>query len=126
MRMSNRARRKLSILLPLGALLPFALPAIAFGQGCVASRGSGLSVAHQGMSADDVGDEGVDISLGYRWFRSDRHFVGDVEQVQRQQQHSQVINDQNFFDLGVTYAINRRLRLTVTLPFATNSRSQAL
>jgi hypothetical protein len=123
---SNRRRPKLSILLPLGVLLTVTIPAITFGQGCVASRGSGLSGAHQGMSADDVGDEGVDVSLGYRWFRSDRHFVGDVEQVQRQQQHSQVINDQNFFDLGIAYAINRRIRLTVTLPFATNSRSQAV
>jgi hypothetical protein len=78
------------------------------------------------MGADDVGEEGIDVSLGYRWFRSDHHFVGDVYQAQRFQQHSQVINDQNFFDLGIAYAVNRRLRLTLTLPFATNSRSQAV
>ena len=63
------------------------------------------------------------VSLAHRWLRSDRHFVGSEEQEHRQEQGSQVVNNVNTFDLTATYAFNKRLSLSLTLPYVTASRS---
>jgi hypothetical protein len=101
-------------------------PATTFAQGCVAAHGAGLTGVHEGFAAGSgeftPGD--LEVSLGYRWFRSHRHFVGDVEQTQRAQQQTEVINDSNFFNLGLAYDLNERLRLRVGIPFAAHTRSQ--
>lgn len=61
--------------------------------------------------------------LAYRWLHSDRHFVGDEEQEHRQEEGSEVINDVHTFDLTGTYAVNKRLTLSLTLPFVSATRS---
>ena len=63
------------------------------------------------------------VSLAHRWLRSDRHFVGSEEHPERQEQGSQVVNNVNTFDLTATYAFNKRLTLSLTLPYVTASRS---
>lgn len=62
-------------------------------------------------------------TVAYRWFRSDRHFVGDVEQPQRQANGTEVINDVHSLDLSLTYGITKRWSATVTLPFIEADRS---
>jgi len=62
-------------------------------------------------------------SLAYRWLHSDRHFIGDSEQPQRQANGSEVINDVHTFDVTATYALNPRFSLSLTLPFVTATRS---
>jgi hypothetical protein len=65
-------------------------------------------------------------SVSHRWQYSDKHFVGDVEQVYREKEGSQVINDINTIDLGIGYAVNKRLGLTLSIPFQFATRSQAV
>jgi len=65
-------------------------------------------------------------AVSYRWQHSDKHFVGDVEQVYREQEGSQVINNINVVDLGVSYALNKRVNLALGIPFQFATRSQAI
>src|SRR5437867_748588 len=53
-------------------------------------------------------------------------FVGDVEQVYREKEGSQVINDINVVDLSVSYAPTKRINLTLGVPFQFATRSQAI
>lgn len=75
----------------------------------------------QGNSYLEAGD--WQVSLAHRWLHSDRHFIGDREQPQRQANGSEVINDVHTFDFTATYAINSRVSLGLTLPFVHADRS---
>lgn len=57
------------------------------------------------------------LSIGYRKQRSHRHFVGTVEQKQREEQHTEIVNDIHLFDVGVTYQFNPRLSFAASVPF---------
>jgi hypothetical protein len=62
------------------------------------------------------------LSIGYRHQLSHRHFVGTREQKQRDLQDTEIENNLNLFDLGVTYAFNARYSLTLSVPFMFASR----
>ena len=64
--------------------------------------------------------------VGFRWQRSDRHFTGDHEDINRETEHSQVINDIYSMDLAVTYAVSKRFNLTLGIPFQLAERSQVV
>src|SRR5712664_2718826 len=98
-------------------------------QGCVASRGGGLPCSALGHTDLGLGEpmppsEGFQANVAYRYLHSHRHFVGDVEQTQRQEEGSQVINESHFTDISISYAFNPRLSATVTIPFSVHDRSQ--
>jgi len=65
-------------------------------------------------------------AVSHRWQYSDKHYVGDVEQVYREKEGSQVINDINVIDLSVSYAATKRINLTLGVPFQFATRSQAI
>lgn len=65
-------------------------------------------------------------SVGYRWLHSDRHFTGSHEDVERQEEGSEVINDSHFVDLGISYRITPRFSVSAALPFVVNDRSQVV
>jgi hypothetical protein len=65
-------------------------------------------------------------AVGYRWQKSDKHFVGDVEQVYREKEGSEVINDINVIDLSASYSLTKRISLTLGIPFQFATRSQAI
>jgi len=65
-------------------------------------------------------------AVSHRWQYSDRHFVGDQEQVYREKEGSQVINDIQLMDLSVGYAVTKRLSASLSLPFQFATRSQAV
>ena len=52
------------------------------------------------------------MSFGYRGMRSARHFVGTVEQHERQEEATAVVNKVHLFDVAVGYALTPRLTLT--------------
>ncbi|HMJ89422.1 MAG TPA: hypothetical protein VK530_06380 [Candidatus Acidoferrum sp.] len=110
----------------------FFLPQSALAQGCVASRGAGLTCTafgheHFGLSGESLPpSSGFQAGVAYRWLHSDRHFVGDEEQKERQEEGSEVINDSHFIDVNVTYAFSRRISATVTFPFVLHDRSQVV
>lgn len=65
-------------------------------------------------------------SVSHRWQYSDRHFVGDIEQVYREKEGSQVINNVHVIDVGLSYAISKRISATLSVPFQFATRSQAI
>src|SRR5205814_7986520 len=53
----------------------------------------------------------------------DRHYNGTVEQIQRQEAHTNVVNDQRIIDLSATYQFNKRLGLSMSVPLVDSSWS---
>ena len=96
----------------------------ALGQGCIASPNNPIcpiipgdftntqSLAHQWLG-----------TVSYRWYESFRHFVGDVEQPQRERLGNNVINDVSSFDVAAIYGINERWSATFSVPFIDADRS---
>ncbi|GAB3887784.1 hypothetical protein [Spirosoma agri] len=94
-------------------------------QGCVAVRHMSCA-APAGVNSADFFKQRTghwQVSAGYRFFRSYKHFVGDEEQKQRVEQGTQVINVSHALDLGLTYLVNPRLSFSVNLPIQYNDRS---
>jgi hypothetical protein len=97
------------------------IPESVFGQGCVIARGSGGAMILDGTGFLEAKD--WQLTVAHRWFRSDRHFVGDDEQKHRKAQGTQVVNSSHFLDVTATYALSKRLNLNLTLPFSNHDRS---
>ena len=57
------------------------------------------------------------LSVGYRKQRSHRHFVGTVEQKEREELETAIVNDVHLFDVGLTYNFSPRYSLSVGVPF---------
>src|SRR4029077_9001847 len=89
----------------------------AYGQGCVAARQGGPmigSLCAGGSTANSPSTPGRwEVSFGYRWLDSFRHFVGDVEQPQRVAQDTQQENKIHLFDVAVWYRGGRRCKVVV-------------
>lgn len=66
------------------------------------------------------------VSLGYRYQRSDRHFQGTHEEPHRQAEGSEVINTVNLMDLGIRYNFNPRWSLSVGIPYLYADRSSPI
>ena len=62
------------------------------------------------------------LTIDYRHQYSFRHFVGSVEQVYREQGHSQVKNRINLVDFGLTYQITPRFSVVGIVPVEWASR----
>jgi hypothetical protein len=54
--------------------------------------------------------------INYRSLRSDRHFSGTIEQVEREELGNFVVNKQQILDLGATYQLNRQFNITLGIP----------
>lgn len=93
----------------------------AFGQGCVIARGGGGAMILDGSGF--LEPKQWQLNIAHRWFESDRHFIGDDEQPQRQAQGTQVINNSHFLDVTATYAWTKRLNFYLTLPYSKHDRS---
>ncbi|MCB0663562.1 MAG: transporter [Saprospiraceae bacterium] len=96
-----------------------------FSQGCVAIRNMSCSsgMPGSGNQASLFNPGEWQVQLGYRHFKSFRHFRGDHEEANRVEEGTEVINHFNSFDFGLSYAVNGRLSLTATLPLVFNDRS---
>ena len=65
-----------------------------------------------------------DITVGYRFQSSSRHFVGTVEQKQREILRNQVENNYHLMDVAINYQLTRRWSLTGSLPILVANRHQ--
>lgn len=65
-------------------------------------------------------------SFGWRYQKSDRHFVGSEYQGHRDEEGSQVINNVNLADLSIRYQATKRVELSLGVPIFMGTRSQAL
>jgi hypothetical protein len=105
----------------------------AWAQGCVASRMDAPSCSaprsgaeHDLMASYNLPKGKWQSSLGYRWFRSHRHFVGSIEQnaentakglAERDRASSEVINHTHIPVVGLTYGVTDRLSVSADLPY---------
>ena len=66
------------------------------------------------------------LSTGYRWQKSDRHFVGSEYQENRDADSSQVVNRVHLLDLAVRYNWTQRTSISASLPYFIASRSNPI
>ena len=86
-------------------------------QGCVAIKGTA------GICSRPSDAKGWDLNLNNRYFRSYKHFVGTIEQKQRIEEGSNVINHAYELDITATRTLNSRWSLAITLPIMDFGRS---
>jgi hypothetical protein len=65
---------------------------------------------------------GWELSIGFRKQRSHRHFIGTVEQKEREAQHTEIVNDIYLWDVALTYKFNARSSLSVGVPIQNATR----
>ena len=91
-------------------------------QGCVAIRGNSSFGGNVGGGFNlSKGD--FNTQLSYRYFRSDRHFRGDVEETHRQEEGTEVVNNSTFLDLSITYGVSDRIFANAIIPAVYHNRS---
>jgi len=66
------------------------------------------------------------VSVGWRYQKSDKHYVGSEYQVNRTNEGSEVINHINLADLTVRYQATRRIELGLGAPYFMGTRSQVV
>jgi len=107
----------------------------SMGQGCVAVRSMGGNIMCNGGASYNLPKGEFMIGANYRYFHSWRHFVGTVEQPQRQVTgggHGEDGKDRgdavniysNALDIALSYGISNRLQFNLAIPFVHNERSQ--
>ena len=88
-------------------------------QGCVAIRSNGNS-----CTAHKAGDtKGWQLNVNTRIFRSYKHFVGTIEQKERVQNGSEVVNRNVSVDFTLNKTFNKYWSLSVNVPVISNIRS---
>ena len=112
-----------------------------YAQGCVAVRQMGgtnaMYSSDSSVSSYNLNKGDLQVGVNYRYFHSWRHFVGDVEQPQRQNtgggigadgiDHGNAVNIYSHaLDLNFSYALSNRWQINATLPYVHNERSQVL
>ena len=110
------------ILVILVIVLLSALTGKTFSQGCVAIRSTG-AICSMHMPDSLMHNNGWQLSLNYRYYKSYKHFVGENEQKLRVDTGSNVINHSNTIDVVVTHELNDRWSLALDAPILANSRS---
>jgi hypothetical protein len=93
----------------------------ASAQGCVAIRAMGGCGSAAGASLFTKGQ--FQVGANYRYFRSFRHFRGDVEEHERLEQNTEVINWTNQMDLNASYSFSPRFSVNVVVPYSSIVRS---
>ena len=89
-------------------------PRTARAQGCVLIRQNGPLLG-QGMSPDLAPGQ-FEFSFSTRTSTADKHYNGDVEQVQRQELGTYVLNKQHAYDFALRYQASHRLGFTSSIP----------
>ena len=90
-----------------------------FSQGCVAIRSTG------GMCEMDHHMDSTkwQMTVNNRYFKSYKHFIGTVEQTQRQTLGTEVINHDYTMDVAIQRKINSRWSVMIDIPIISNTRS---
>lgn len=96
----------------------------ARAQGCVVARPDAPVLERSASGYAEAGQ--WQLSLGYRWYRSDRHYIGTEAQTQREADGSQDINDVSSFGAEIAYAITKRFSLAALVPYQIAQRSEAI
>ena len=102
----------------------FGISSCLYSQGCVAIRSvGGLCTMDHGDQSETSSTEKWIFNSNSRYFKSFRHFVGTVEQTQRADLGTEVINHAYTMDLSLTRILNKRWSLFMDMPINANTRS---
>jgi hypothetical protein len=101
-----------------------ALGPAARAQGCVAAHSpqpviSGLDPGSESTARHYAGSgllHGLTITTGFRTYSSYQHFIGTVEQHQRQTLHNAILNHVDLFELDLNYQLTPRLSIIASVP----------
>jgi hypothetical protein len=93
----------------------------ANAQGCVAVRSTGAFCTKQ--DAMTANAKGWQLNLGYRYFRSFRHYRGDEPQAERLEENTEVINWSHNLDVTLVRNFNSRWSMALNVPVISNVRS---
>jgi hypothetical protein len=97
---------------------------VVHAQGCVAAHSpqpviSGLDPGAESSARHYAGSgllHGLTITTGFRTYSSYQHFIGTVEQHQRQALHNAVLNHVDLFEADLNYQLTPRLSLIASIP----------
>jgi hypothetical protein len=105
-------------------LLSTGLAMQAGAQGCVAIRSTGgmCTMDHADMASGN-NSSGWIFNANNRYYHSYKHFIGEVEQTQRVEAGTEVINHAYTMDATVTRILNNRWSLSFDMPIISNTRS---
>jgi hypothetical protein len=101
------------------------ISAKVFSQGCVAIRSTGgvcSMTEHPDSSLTSDGGSWV-FNANTRYFKSNKHFKGDVYQKERIEKGNEVINHQFATDLSLIRIFNSRWSAMIDVPIISNARS---
>src|SRR6266545_7717110 len=98
-------------------LFNFCIYQKTYSQGCVAIKGT------SGICSRPTDAKGWELNLNNRYFKSYKHFVGTIEQKQRVEEGSEVINHVYELDITTIRTINSRWSLAMTVPVMDFARS---
>ena len=110
--------KKIVILILIGLM-----PSLVKGQGCIAVRHMSCAVG-SGPNSNTLMQPGQwQVALGMRSLHSYKHYVGTEYQAQRETEGTNVINNTQSADLGISYSVTDRLSVSANIPFTYNDRS---
>jgi hypothetical protein len=89
-----------------------------YSQGCVAVKN--MSSCSLNFNEEH---SGLQLSVNYRYFRSYKHYRGSHEEVERVENKTQVINNDNSINLGINYTFNSRFSVSAFVPYIFIDRS---
>ena len=92
-------------------------------QGCVAVRPMSCSASEQAKIIGILQQGQWQVLGAYRYFKSYRHFRGDVEEHERVEDGTQVENITHAIDFGLLYGISNRLGVILNAPIIYYDRS---
>jgi len=91
----------------------------SFSQGCVAIKSNGMVCTMQ----HEQNKQNWQLNVSYRYFKSFRHFNGTVEQTDRIENNTEVINHQHSLNYTLSRKLNKRWSIALDFPIVSNSRS---
>ena len=102
----------------------FGISSCVNAQGCVAIRSVGglCTMDHGGHDSSSSAQKWI-LNINNRYYNSYKHFVGEVEQTQRVDAGTQVINHAYTMDIAFTRILNSRWSLSFDAPIISNTRS---
>lgn len=115
-----------SVMLARNILLLVLLSAVSqysTAQGCVAIRSNGATCTMTGAHDNKAAEPSWTLGLNSRYFKSYKHFVGTVEQKERTEAGTEVINHSFSTELSIGHRINDRWSVALFAPLASNTRS---
>jgi hypothetical protein len=104
-------------------LIIFACTQQLKAQGCVTIRSNGATCSMSAAHADASTASKWSIGINARYFRSYKHFVGTIEQHERVEQGTEVINHNVSTEIALLRQLNQRWSLGLFLPVISNVRS---